>query len=445
VCWPVSVDVAVAVDMGFLCGKEAPGTASNTESPRMDGPGANGHTQGARPLWSITMRPFYVAVAMLTCVAFAMPTIADEKSSEAVKPRNYAEAAEECEKAIARRKHELANEYSSDVWGLKQKFQKDGNLEHAIVADTEWSRSLSRKPLSQEQLVESPPELAKLQREYLDRFASLAEAVATEFLQDLKTEASELAKAGKLADGKVLQQEIDMIKRLYLDGRDGKARGSDVAKGKVEDDVVSACEEAIRQKRVAMQAQYVGELEALEKSFQAKGALEHLFATKAESKRFLETPLIAEDNLAKKPDALRELQLKYFELQQNVTASVAEEFIAKLEQKKQALTIEGKLDEAIKAKKDAELIRKRYSWPKAPERRSLVGRWVCFSGDAELGACELLQDGQRLIFINERGERARGFQKDESTVISVDNGGLAGTISPDTNVIQWHNGTSWRR
>jgi hypothetical protein len=306
------------------------------------------------------MRPFYVAVAMLTCVAFAVPTIADEKSSEAVKPRNYAEAAEECEKAIARRKHELANEYSSDVWGLKQKFQKDGNLEHAIVADTEWSRSLSRKPLSQEQLVESPPELAKLQTEYLDRFAGLAEAVATEFLQDLKKEASELAKAGKLADGKVLQQEIDKIKRLYLGGRDGKARGSDVAKGKAEDDVVSACEEAIRQKRVAMQAQYVGELEALEKSFQARGALEDLFATKAESKRFLETPLIAEDNLAEKPDALRELQLKYFELQQNVTASVAEEFVAKLEQQKQALTIEGRFEEAVKAKADVQKISQRY-------------------------------------------------------------------------------------
>lgn len=39
---------------------------------------------------------------------------------------------------------------------------------------------------------------------------------------------------------------------------------------------------------------------------------------------------------------------------------MAEEFIAKLEQQKQALTIEGKLEEALKAKGDAEKIRRRY-------------------------------------------------------------------------------------
>ena len=319
------------------------------------------------------MRSSVLVAIVVTFVMLVQPVFAADKADAVKKPRNYAEAAEDCEKAIERRRYELANEYSSDVWGLKQRFQKDGNLENAIVADAEWSRSLSRKPLSQEQLVESPPELAKVQREYLERFAHLAETVATEFLQDLKKEASELAKAGKLADGKILQQEIDTIKRLYLGGRDGKPRGNDVAEGKAEGDVIAACEEAIRQKRVAIQAQYVGELEALEKSFQAKGALEDLFAAKAEQKRFMEAPLVAEENLVETPAALRELQ-------QNAATSVAEEFIAKLEQQKQALTIEGRLDEAVKAKNDLQKISQRYM-DSARESRltkrppSVAGTW----------------------------------------------------------------------
>jgi hypothetical protein len=320
-----------------------------------------------------------VAVA-LTCIAFVQPVRAADKSDQAKKPKNYAEAAEECEKAIGRRKHELATQYSTDVWGLKDKFQKAGDLEKALVADNEWSRSLSRKPLVKEDLVDTLPELANVQREYIALFTKVAETVATEFLQDLKKESSELAKAGRLADGKVLQQEIDTIKRLYLGGRDGKARGSDVAEGKAEGDVVTACEEAIRQKRVATQAQYVGELEAMEKSFQAKGALEDLFAVKAEQKRFLETPILAEENLMETPDALRELQREYLELQQHVTTSVAEEFIARLEQQKQALTIEGRLDEAVKAKADVQKISQRYM-DSARESRttkrppSVAGTW----------------------------------------------------------------------
>lgn len=247
------------------------------------------------------MRFYGLVAAALTCIAFVQPVRAADKDDPAKKPENYAEAAEECGKAIERRKHELANQYSTDVWGLKQRFQKEGDLEKAIAADAEWSRSLARKPLTQEHLVESFPELANLQREYITLFSKVAETVATEFLQDLKKESSELAKAGKLADGQVLQQEIDTIKRLYLTGRDEKTRTGSKAEAKTESDAIAACEEAMRQKRVAAQAQYVGELEAMEKSFQAKGALEDLFATKAERERFMKTPILAEENLVETP------------------------------------------------------------------------------------------------------------------------------------------------
>jgi len=297
-------------------------------------------------------------LSLLAFGSFASLALA---ADEAKKPMNYREATENCEKAIERRKHELAGEYSSEVWSLKDKFQKAGDLEKALAADAEWTRSLARKPLDRAHLVEFPPELRKLQEHFMQRCDTIVETAASEFLQELQKEAAAIAKAGKLADGRILQQEIDTIKKLYLGGRDASPRASGVAEAIAEGDVIAACEEALRQKRVAVQAQYVGALEALEKSFQAKGALEDLFAAKAERKRFMETPLLPDENLVELPEALRELQEKYQELQHNVTVSVAEEFIARLEQEKKALTIAGKLEEAVKAKSDAEQILRKYA------------------------------------------------------------------------------------
>jgi len=281
------------------------------------------------------------------------------------KKKTYASAAADCDKAISRKKSSLAESYSSEVWGLKQRFQNDGNLENALAADKEWSRSIRREPLTAEDLVESPKELRAMQDAYVDRQDRVEQEVAAEVLGQLQREATELAKAGNLTDGRVLQQEIDKIKRLYLSSAKSTGREmKDKKRGKdhpteAEDPIV-ACEEAIRQKRVAIQAQYVGELEAMEKSFQAKGALEDVFAAKGERKRFMETPLLAEENLAETPNALRELQRKYLELQQNVTTSVAEEFVARLEQQKQSLTIEGKLEDAVRAKTAAEKLSQRF-------------------------------------------------------------------------------------
>jgi hypothetical protein len=296
-------------------------------------------------------------LAIFVIVVFlALPAFAEDKAKQSDKPRNYAEAAEDCGKAIERRRNDLGNEYQSEVWSLRQRFQKEGDLEKSLAADKEWSRSIRGKALTPKDVVESPTELQQLQKDYIARFDGVVETVATEFLQDLRKEAAGLAKAGNLSDGKVLQQEIDTIKQLYLGGKDQKPLRS----GKADGDAVTACEEAIRQKRVALQAKYVGELEALEKSFQAKGALEDLFATKGERDRFLNTPLLAEENFVETPDALQELQQKYLELQQNVTASVAQEFVARLEQQKQTLTIEGRLEEAVIAKNNAENISQRF-------------------------------------------------------------------------------------
>jgi hypothetical protein len=308
---------------------------------------------------------FYCFIAfILSCISLVQPVCAADKDDPSKKPKNYADAAEECDKAIEQHKHELAGQYSTDVWMLKDKFQKAGDLEKALILDKEWSRSLSRKPLTQEHLVESLPELASLQREYIPLFTKVAETVATEFLQDLKKESSDLAKSGKLAEGRVLQQEIDTIKKLYLDGKNEKP----AAESKADGDPVAACEELIRQSRVAMQAQYVGELEAIERASQAKGALEDIFAVKAERQRYLETPILAESNLVETPLSLRELQDTYLERQEGLAAKVVEEVVERLEQQKQSLTIEGRLEDAMKAKLNSEKIRKRYLAPSDEDR-----------------------------------------------------------------------------
>jgi hypothetical protein len=277
-----------------------------------------------------------VAAALLA----GLPALGADKT--ATEKKSYANASEDCASAIEAKKRELTYDYSTEVWTLKQRFQKDGDLEKAVAVDKEWSRSLSRKPLTSENIVAFPPELTKIQKDFVGRFEKVTETAATEFLDGLRKEASELAKAGKLDEGRVLQQDIDEIKTLYLDGKDEKP----AAESKADGDPVAACEEMIRQKRVALQAQYVGELEALEKSFQAKGALEDLFATKAERKRYLETPILAESNLVEAPPSLRELQDNYLELQESLANNAAEEFVSRLEQQKQSLTIEGKLEEA---------------------------------------------------------------------------------------------------
>ena len=337
------------------------------------------------------------------------------------KKRPYASAAADCDKAIAGKKSSLAESYSSEVWSLKQRFQNDGDLEKALAADKEWSRSIRREPLTPDDLVESPKELRTLQDAYVERQERVEQEVAADVVRDLEREAKEVAQAGNLTDGRVLQQEIDKIKRLYLSDTNTKAKRSATNESKAAagknnpEDPITACEEAIRQKRVAIQAQYVGELEALEKSFQAKGALEDVFAAKGERKRFMETPLLTEENLVETPDALLELQRKYLELQQTVTTSVAEEFIARLEQQKQALTIEGKLEEALKTKNNAQALAGRFlevddTAKKRISRNSpeklIIGRW----------ACRNLGDGNRFVFVFfENGE-----------VVNADSGRLSG-------------------
>jgi hypothetical protein len=294
-------------------------------------------------------------IAILLLALLGLPVFGEDKPA-ADNKKSYANTAEECAAAIEARKRDLAEEYSTAVWSLKQRFQKDGDLEKSLAVDKEWSRSLGRKPLVQANVVDSPPELAKVQKDFLGRFDKVTEAVANEFLDGLRVEASELAKAGKFDAGRVLQREIDEIKTLYLGGDNGEAAAPERDAG----DPVAVCEEMIRQKRTAIQSIYVSELESLEKAFQSQGDLESLFAVKEERKRFMASPLIAEKNVVEALTQLEELQRRHLDLEEGLAAVVAEDFVSRLEEQKKALTIEGKLDEAMAAKSNADAVRARY-------------------------------------------------------------------------------------
>lgn len=76
----------------------------------------------------------------------------------------------------------------------------------------------------------------------------------------------------------------------------------------------------------------------------------------------------------------------------------------------------------------------------------ITGNWQ-MGGPFNVGmSCQIIQEGNDLLFINERGDRSAGSFLDDSTIIAKGwEEGLRGTISSDVNRIDWANGTWWVR
>ncbi len=77
---------------------------------------------------------------------------------------------------------------------------------------------------------------------------------------------------------------------------------------------------------------------------------------------------------------------------------------------------------------------------------NLAGNWE-MAGPYNVGQpCQILQSGNYLTFINEKGDRARGVLKTPAEVIAIDwEGGLNGTLANNAKRINWKNGTWWLR
>ncbi len=73
--------------------------------------------------------------------------------------------------------------------------------------------------------------------------------------------------------------------------------------------------------------------------------------------------------------------------------------------------------------------------------QSLAGDWT-YGGQP----CQIVQDGEELTFINERGMESKGHFTSETAVVATDwEGGLVGNLSKNKKKIMWRNGTVWIR
>ena len=316
------------------------------------------------------MKRSILVLLVLMIVSTAAIVVAQDKPNRRDQQPSFENAAEACEQAIEARRRELASEYSTAVFGLKQRLQRDGDLDKALALDEEWTRSIARKPLEPKDVVDFPVELNNLQNEYLKRFESVVVVVANDVLRDLEKEATRLAKSGSLDKGRVLKKEMDTIRKLYLsDQVPAEQHAKEAPAPVVEQDPVAECEALIRERREALHSQYLGELQAMERTFQSRGLLDDLVAAQAERNRFEDTPLVSEEKLVEGPADLRELQLKHLSLQKELVPAVVSEFASRLESRIKSLTIEGQLDEAKDLK--TSLTRVRQQFAAVDEERSI--------------------------------------------------------------------------
>jgi hypothetical protein len=81
-------------------------------------------------------------------------------------------------------------------------------------------------------------------------------------------------------------------------------------------------------------------------------------------------------------------------------------------------------------------------------RPDLSGTWYDYSpwsGNAGL-VSTILQQGNKLVFINVNDQRSDGYFKENNKVIATDwEGGLEATIEDGGNRIVWKNGSVWQR
>ncbi|MEW6367043.1 MAG: hypothetical protein AB1714_20630 [Acidobacteriota bacterium] len=76
---------------------------------------------------------------------------------------------------------------------------------------------------------------------------------------------------------------------------------------------------------------------------------------------------------------------------------------------------------------------------------NINGAWK-MGGPYNVGMpCKIIQKGTVLTFINENGNKARGYYKDANTVIAIEWNNLYGDITADGKRINWRNKTWWIR
>jgi len=82
--------------------------------------------------------------------------------------------------------------------------------------------------------------------------------------------------------------------------------------------------------------------------------------------------------------------------------------------------------------------------PKGEERLTdLTDIWF-FEG-RKRDPCAVIQEGRKLLILNEKMEKSRGELLDAGEVVASDWRGLTGTLGEGSSVIVWKNGDKWFR
>jgi len=107
------------------------------------------------------------------------------------------------------------------------------------------------------------------------------------------------------------------------------------------------CEEKIASVRRDVLGRYDTSLQELQVGFQKASDLEGALAVRAERQRLMTDSTLSEENFVAEPKALRALQAQMVAKIQELTAQLVQETVPKLIELKKALTVAGKLDEAV--------------------------------------------------------------------------------------------------
>ncbi len=135
---------------------------------------------------------------------------------------------------------------------------------------------------------------------------------------------------------------------------------------------VTNLEKLIRDVRSDVVSKYEAGLSELQVGYQKAADLEGALAVRRERARLQEERALAESNLVEEPKQLRAFQDQYLQNQQRLVVQAVNNALPRMVELKRALTVGGKLDDAVRVRDEIRRIQQAY----LPEMRSGEGEVV---------------------------------------------------------------------
>ncbi len=186
------------------------------------------------------------------------------------------------------------------------------------------------------------------------------------------------------------------------------------------DDASMKCDLEVEVKNAELIDAYRVDLGKLQNDFQKKGDLQNTLIVKNELERVATEKRLGDSNLISNPPQLHDLQVKHIAAPRKLSESISKSWIAKLEEAKRKLTIDGKLDEAVVMQKQVDAIMKKYSVQNPSQAAELdpakLPKYVTLTEAAEFS---ILVDGERIGVVGvQKGEIFR-LLKVEGKLVTI--------------------------